>query len=209
MCGIFISIEEGNFENNLSALLPTILQQFYDGFKENQPGMYVRVQQNMNDDESTASTMDDHHLYQLLLMLVKLTTYCPRILTNSAYTKDIETIACMYLFKPRLLNYFSFIYLYILYSYVYVYFSLILANAQKMLAHPHEWVRLSAAQLLGRIISVLKPEEIAAIANGDKPERNGFLLNDVKGGLKSFTLDHCYQLTPGVEVQEKLLMQVC
>ncbi|XP_075229923.1 small subunit processome component 20 homolog [Lycorma delicatula] len=173
LCGIFVTIEQENFENNLPALLPIILQQFYDGFKENQPGMYVRLQQD-NDQESIASTMQDHHLYQLLLMLVKLTTHCPKMLTNSAYAKNIETIA---------------------------------VNSQKMLAHPHEWVRLSAAQLLGRIISVLNPEEVAAIANGDKSERTGFLLNDVRDNIRSFTLDHCYQLSPGVEIQEKLLMQ--
>lgn len=44
-------------------------------------------------DESLISSMQDHYLYQLLNMLVKLFTVCPKILTDAKFTEDIEVIA--------------------------------------------------------------------------------------------------------------------
>lgn len=81
-------------------------------------------------------------------------------------------------------------------------------NSERLLGHPHEWVRFSATQLLGQIISVVKPEDVADIINGEKPERAGYLMNETRERVKSFALDHCYQLMPGIELNEKLLMRV-
>lgn len=76
------------------------------------------------------------------------------------------------------------------------------------MAHPHEWVRLCAAQFLGKVMSVLSPNDISAILNDAQLERPGFLLNNTREKIRSLSLDFCGQLTPGAEIGDKLLMQV-
>lgn len=79
--------------------------------------------------------------------------------------------------------------------------------AQTLLAYPHEWVRLASSQFLGQVLSVLSPGEVAEAANSSS-DRPGYLLDDTRNTLRTLTLDLCSQLTPGVELNDKLLMQV-
>ncbi|XP_039300954.1 small subunit processome component 20 homolog, partial [Nilaparvata lugens] len=180
VCGLFISFEKERFEKRLPALMETILDQFSGSFRDDSVGKYVRrkpacdVTDGAENEADDVSNMADHHLYQLLNMLVKIASFCPKFLKDPAYTQYVETIS---------------------------------ENAQKLLSHPHEWVRLAAAQFLSRVIAQLQPAEIAAIANGEREETAGYLRNSTRAQLKAFALDHCNQLIPGVELHDKFLMQ--
>jgi hypothetical protein len=84
-------------------------------------------------------------------------------------------------------------------------------NAQGLLAHPHEWVHLAAAQLLGHIFCSLNVNKVAvAVASGHHSvSRNecGYFYHESKQRLKSLVLDLCAQLQPH-EVTAELVEQV-
>jgi len=84
-------------------------------------------------------------------------------------------------------------------------------NAQGLLAHPHEWVRLAAAQLLGHIFCSLNVNKVAvAVASRHhNVSRNecGYFYRESKQRLKSLVLDLCAQLQPH-EVRAELVEQV-
>jgi hypothetical protein len=84
-------------------------------------------------------------------------------------------------------------------------------NAQGLLAHPHEWVRLAAAQLLGHMFSTLNTNKVAvAVASiHHSVSRNecGYFYRESKQRLKSLVLDLCAQLQPH-EVTAELVEQV-
>lgn len=172
LCGIFATKEKADFERRLHLLLPVVLKQFAEGFVETAPGYRLRT---YNESGVTFNDiLQDHHLYQVQNMLIKICNACPKFLNDQQYTEQVETLA---------------------------------EKAQELLAHPHEWVRLSACQFLGRVLSVLSPSEVAEIINNCELERPGYLLNNTRYRIRTLTLDLCSQLTPGVEVNDKLLMQ--
>jgi len=84
-------------------------------------------------------------------------------------------------------------------------------NVQGLLSHPHEWVRLAAAQLLGHIFSSLNVNKVAvAVASRHHSvSRNecGYFYRESKQRLKSLVLDLCAQLQPH-EVRAELVEQV-
>jgi len=84
-------------------------------------------------------------------------------------------------------------------------------NAQSLLAHPHEWVRLAAARLLGHIFCSLNVNKVAAAvaSRHHSVSRNecGYFYRESKQRLKSLVLDLCAQLQPR-EVTAELVEQV-
>ncbi|CAG9761397.1 unnamed protein product [Ceutorhynchus assimilis] len=67
---------------------------------------------------------------------------------------------------------------------------------QTLLAYPHDWVRLSAAQFLGFILSSMDADKLATLLlNGESLA--GYLFSDPENCIKSLTLDLCDQLQPG------------
>jgi U3 small nucleolar RNA-associated protein 20 len=96
--------------------------------------------------------------------------------------------------------------------YIVIIFVLVCAeNAQGLLAHPHEWVRLAAAQLLGHIFSSLNVNKVAAAvaSSHHSVSRNecGYFFRNSKQRLKSLVLDLCAQLQLR-EVTTELVEQV-
>ena len=84
-------------------------------------------------------------------------------------------------------------------------------HCQNLLGHPHEWVRLAAAQFLTTILSSIDASALGEAASkvGDaEDEKLGYFKTDTRQRLKSLTLDLAAQLVPGAEVREELLMQV-
>lgn len=71
-------------------------------------------------------------------------------------------------------------------------------HTQTLLAYPHEWVRLAAAQFLGFILSSLDVDNLATLLLLRK-SKNGYLTIDPESCLKSLALDLCDQLQPGVK----------
>lgn len=83
-------------------------------------------------------------------------------------------------------------------------------NAHGLLAHPHEWVRLAAAQLLGHIFSSLDANRVAAAVSSHHSvsrQECGYFYCDTKQRLKSLVLDLCAQLQ-SCEVGMELVEQV-
>jgi len=83
-------------------------------------------------------------------------------------------------------------------------------NCQLLLKHSHEWVRLSAAQILGLILKSLDIHEVTAvIVKPSKAKEIGFLVDQqARKQLRSLCQDFCDQLVPGHDIMEQLLKQV-
>jgi U3 small nucleolar RNA-associated protein 20 len=97
LCGIFITVEKSDFEKRLPKLFSLLVQQFNSDFiDDNQEGRDVRIAQ-PNDGSSTELDKDermrDHHLFQVLQLLLKICTFCPNILTELKWQDDLETVA--------------------------------------------------------------------------------------------------------------------
>uniref|UniRef100_A0A146LBX0 Small subunit processome component 20 n=2 Tax=Lygus hesperus TaxID=30085 RepID=A0A146LBX0_LYGHE len=80
-------------------------------------------------------------------------------------------------------------------------------HATHLLGHPHQWVRHSAVQLIGLVVTSYKPSEVAAVANDPSLEKSGFLMSDTKSRLKSLAHDVVAQLIPSEDINDKFLMQ--
>ncbi|GLV33838.1 uncharacterized protein CBL_11277 [Carabus blaptoides fortunei] len=78
---------------------------------------------------------------------------------------------------------------------------------QTLLAYPHEWVRIAAAQFIGYVLSVLRVEHVANLLLTKQADERGYLYNDPQTTVKSLTLDLCAQLQPG-HVKAELAEQV-
>ncbi|KAL1130995.1 hypothetical protein AAG570_012235 [Ranatra chinensis] len=92
--GIFVTCEKEKFEARLPVVLPLVVKQISDGSRDNQPGKFVRINSEPeNDDMSSDDRLQDHHLYQILQMLIKVCSLCPKVLTDKKYTDDLEIIA--------------------------------------------------------------------------------------------------------------------
>lgn len=80
-------------------------------------------------------------------------------------------------------------------------------HVQTLLAHPHEWVRLSAAQFLGFVSSVIDVNHLSELLLQNKTDEVGYLCNSPSNSIKSLALDLCAQLQPGI-IKEDLAQQV-
>ncbi|KAF5285550.1 hypothetical protein FQA39_LY16615 [Lamprigera yunnana] len=166
VCGLLVAVEKSSFETRLTALIPIIFQQF----ESNEEGRYVKIKIAI-DFESTCSKPEDHHLFQVYQMLLKICGYCPAFLKR---TEDIQTFA---------------------------------EYSQTLLGHPHDWVRLAAAQFLGFVLSSIDVEKFSSLLLEKKTEELGYLYNSPFPALKSLTLDLCAQLHPEV-VKTELADQI-
>ncbi|RZB39164.1 small subunit processome component 20 -like, partial [Asbolus verrucosus] len=154
LCGIFVSVEKCSFETRLPKLLPLILKQF--GLEEKDDEEFERVK--------------DHHLFQVVQMLLKICAQCPSFFK----LKPVEDIA---------------------------------RQVQGLLGHPHDWVRLSAAQFIGFVLSDTDIDELATLVANNEKRESGFLQTDPVKTVKSLTLDLCDQLRPG-NIKSDLAEQV-
>ncbi|KAJ9589485.1 hypothetical protein L9F63_017302 [Diploptera punctata] len=179
LCGIFITIEKSDFVDRLDILFPVILNQFNPRCGDDQPGKFVRAAppSDISDTEKD-ERIKDHHLFQVLQLILKLCTCCPDILKEPRWQDDVDIVT---------------------------------ENCQVLLAHPHEWVRLAAAQVLGYVFSSLDANKVAklALSTDEKPSRSecGYFYTDLKFKLKSLILDLCAQLQPA-DISASLIEQV-
>lgn len=77
------------------------------------------------------------------------------------------------------------------------YINQLATHIQTLLAHPHEWVRLGAAQFLGFVLSSLNSDKLGELlAENKSDETGGYLYGDPQNMIKSLTLDLWVQLQP-------------
>lgn len=97
LCGLFVTVEKSDFENRLPTLFPLIVQQFNShSFNDNRPGRYVRIIRSNDNNPAEMEKkqqLQDHLLFQVLQLLLKICSYCPDILTESKWQEDMETVA--------------------------------------------------------------------------------------------------------------------
>ncbi|KAJ8971910.1 hypothetical protein NQ314_000481 [Rhamnusium bicolor] len=106
----------------------------------------------------------DHHLFQVLQLLLKVCAHCSTFLKQK---ENIESLA---------------------------------VHVQTLLAYPHDWVRLAAAQFLGFVLSAMDIECLSELLISNKSGDNGYLCSDPVNAVKSLTLDLCDQLqTNGIK----------
>lgn len=142
--------------------------QFNPSSNDDQPGKFVRLRKETEIDSE--ERINDHHLFQVLQLLLKIAAQCPAFLKQ---VEDIEDIS---------------------------------KSAQQLLGYPHEWVRLSAAQFLGFVLSSIDIKELGELVVNNK-SANGYLHSDPLNDIRSLSLDLCDQLQPNC-VKEELAEQV-
>ncbi|XP_067207673.1 small subunit processome component 20 homolog isoform X2 [Linepithema humile] len=172
LCGIFVIVEKDEFDSRLDKVLPLLLKQFhanfsisentnYEKFIKSNDSNYLPKNSNLKDPER----MKDHHLYQVLQLLLKISAHCPSFLTSEQYKDSISSFA---------------------------------EYSQSLLAHPHVWVRLAAAQLIGFILAALDIDKVVELLNN--PENNtvqeGYMYSKPANTLRSLILDLVAQFYP-------------
>lgn len=69
-------------------------------------------------------------------------------------------------------------------------------HVQTLLAHPHEWVRLSAAEFLGFVLSSMDVDHLVELLLENRSDEVGYLCSNPTEAIRSLTLDLCGQLQP-------------
>ncbi|XP_031840626.2 small subunit processome component 20 homolog [Nomia melanderi] len=100
LCGIFVSIEKDTFESRLKEILPFILKQFHAKFDDKEePGRFVKlhtakdVKLEMHRNIKDPERMKDHHIFQVLQLLLKISANCPAFLKKEEYKQAVSTLA--------------------------------------------------------------------------------------------------------------------
>ena len=93
LCGIFVTVEKSEFENRLPVLFPIITNQFNSFSGDDQPGKFVRaIPPGENSGMEKNERLRDHHLFQVLQLLLKLCTFCPEVFKEVKWQENIEII---------------------------------------------------------------------------------------------------------------------
>ncbi|KOC63433.1 Small subunit processome component 20 like protein [Habropoda laboriosa] len=77
LCGIFVTVEKDTFESRLKEILPFLVKQFHPSF---------------NDDDKP-ERMRDHHMFQVLQLLLKVSANCTAFLKNEEHKEAVCSFA--------------------------------------------------------------------------------------------------------------------
>lgn len=91
-----ITVERDTFTSRLNQTVPILLKQFTPHTSNNAPGRFVRLNTSDLDD----SQFDDHHLVQVLFVLLKLCTTCPTFFQHPQL-EELATYAQSLLSHPH------------------------------------------------------------------------------------------------------------
>lgn len=201
LCGIFVTIEKNDFESRLPQILPLLLKQFRIKFSTSNNAEFGKDMQ-LDDVKCTQKDSDlkkertkDHHLIQVLQLLLKIAHYTS-LFTNEKY-KDFTSPFASKLFSLKCWKATFFDKLH-----TYLYF--ISEYSQSLLAHPHLWVRLAAAQLIGFILAALDVDKVVEFLNNPESDRihKGYIYSKPVDTLKSLVLDLVAQLYPDMTFEQ-------
>lgn len=94
-----VQVEKDDFDSRLDNLIPILLLQFTPGLRLNEPGRFVRVRYENETDfaDEDVQRMRDHHLFQVLQLLLKLCVACPTFLTRTEQIEDFAKYAQSFL----------------------------------------------------------------------------------------------------------------
>lgn len=83
-------VEKSSFETRFSTLMPMILYQFGIGNQFHKPGRFVLLKQENEEEDDAKHRIKDHHIFQVLQMLLKICAQCPSFLKC---TEDIQQLS--------------------------------------------------------------------------------------------------------------------
>lgn len=98
LCGIFVTVEKNDFDSRLSQILPLLLKQFHVKFSTSDNAEFGKYMQldNVNctqkDSDLKKERTKDHHLIQVLQLLLKIAHYTS-LFTNEKYKDSTNTVA--------------------------------------------------------------------------------------------------------------------
>lgn len=97
LCGIFVTVEKSDFESRLPTLSPLLLKQF--GLNDT-PGRFVKLRNEKESaDTEEKQRAKDHHLFQVLQLLLKICAQCP------SFLKEKDTVETLAVHVQTLLGY--------------------------------------------------------------------------------------------------------
>lgn len=105
LCGIFVTVEKNDFDLRLPQVLPLLLKQFHANFSTSdntESGKCMKLdnaKQSQKDSDLKEERTKDHHLIQVLQLLLKIANYTS-FLTNEKYKDSIDCFAGK-LFLPK------------------------------------------------------------------------------------------------------------
>lgn len=106
LCGIFVTVEKNDFDLRLPQVLPLLLKQFHANFSTSdntESGKCMKldnVKQSQKDSDLKEERTKDHHLIQVLQLLLKIANYTS-FLTNEKYKDSIDCFAGKLLLPKR------------------------------------------------------------------------------------------------------------
>ncbi|XP_011858769.1 PREDICTED: small subunit processome component 20 homolog [Vollenhovia emeryi] len=158
LCGIFVTVEKNDFNSRLPQVLPLLLKQLR------------KTKSSDKDSESKDERTKDHHLIQVLQLLLKIAHHTS-FLTNEKYKDSIDSFA---------------------------------ECGQYLLAHPHLWVRLAAAQLIGFIFTAFDIDRVVELLNNPESDsvQKGYLYSKPVDTLKTLIQDLVAQLYPDMTFEQ-------
>ncbi|KYN45016.1 Small subunit processome component 20 like protein [Trachymyrmex septentrionalis] len=176
LCGIFVTVEKNDFDSRLPQVLPLLLKQFHTNISTSDNAEFGKYMELDN----TTNLQKDSNL-------------------KEERTKDHHLIQVLQLLL-KIAHYTSF-----LTDEKYKDFINSFAEySQSLLAHPHLWVRLAAAQMIGFILTTLDVDKIVELINNPDNDKiyEGYMYSKPVETVKSLILDLVAQLYPDMTFEQ-------
>ncbi|XP_017792054.1 PREDICTED: small subunit processome component 20 homolog [Habropoda laboriosa] len=100
LCGIFVTVEKDTFESRLKEILPFLVKQFHPSFNDDdKPGRFVKLRKpremrvEMHRNIKNPERMRDHHMFQVLQLLLKVSANCTAFLKNEEHKEAVCSFA--------------------------------------------------------------------------------------------------------------------
>ncbi|KAL0099682.1 hypothetical protein PUN28_019823 [Cardiocondyla obscurior] len=176
LCGIFVTVEKSDFDSRLPQVLPLLLKQFHAKFSL---ASDTKLDKCMESDYAVCSQENSN--------------------LKEERTKDHHIIQVLQLLL-KIAHHTSFLTIEKHKDFI----DSFAEYSQDLLAHPHLWVRLEAAQLIGFILATLDVEKIVELLNNPESDttHKGYMYSKPSDTLKSLILDLVAQLYPDMTFEQ-------
>ncbi|KYN05358.1 Small subunit processome component 20 like protein [Cyphomyrmex costatus] len=176
LCGIFVTVEKNDFDARLPQVLPLLLKQFHTNISTSDNAKFEKHMELDN----TTQLQKDSNLNEERTKdhhLIQVLELLLKIAQNTSFLTDKK--------------YKDFIDCFAEYS-------------QSLLAHPHLWVRLAAAKMIGCILTTLDVDKIVELINNPDSDKvyEGYMYSKPVETVKSLILDLVAQLYPEMTFEQ-------
>ncbi|XP_077259186.1 small subunit processome component 20 homolog [Temnothorax americanus] len=176
LCGIFVTVEKNDFDSRLPQVLPLLLKQFHADFSASDNAEFGKNNKldNAKCSQKDPDLKEERTKDHHLIQLLQLLL---KIAHHTSFLTNEK-------YKDSIDSFAEY--------------------SQSLLAHPHLWVRLAAAQLIGFILAVLDVDKVVELLNNPESDRvhEGYMYSRPVDTLKSLILDLVAQLYPDMTFEE-------